>query len=68
MYTHIVSMVAEECSVILVCVNDSPRRTGEDVKNSGCDLLCSDASWDTTQRFTLWHGYSFTRTHTYTQI
>lgn len=33
MCTHIVSMVAEECSVILVCVNDSPRHTGEDVKN-----------------------------------
>lgn len=33
MYTHIVGMVAEECSVILVCVNDSPRHTGEDVKN-----------------------------------
>lgn len=54
-HTHtqrVVRRVAEECSVTLVCVNDSPRRTGEYVKNSGCDLLWSEAGWDMTQRFT----------------
>lgn len=33
-FTHTVSMVTEECSEILACVNDSPGHTGEDVKNS----------------------------------
>lgn len=55
MYTHWVSMVAEERSVILARANDSRRNTGEDVKNSGCDLMCRDASWDTAQSGTDMH-------------
>ena len=38
--THTVSMVTELCSEILVCVNDSPGHTGEDVKNSLAVIYC----------------------------
>lgn len=54
-HTHKLSMVTKEGSVIQVCVNDSLRCTGEDGENSGCDLLWSNASWDTTKRFKLQH-------------
>lgn len=71
MHAHTERLVAEECSVIPACVNDSHRHTGEDVKNSRCDLLCGDASCDTTQGATLCDAES-TRspadTHTHTHL
>lgn len=68
MYTDTVNIVTEQSSVMLMCVNDSPSLTGDYGKKKknlcGCDLLWSDAGWDTTQRLTLRQTHADTRKHT----
>lgn len=34
--------------------------TGEGVKTCGCDLMCSNASWDMTEKVRPWHKYDKT--------